>query len=46
MFVVLGRRILGGKPEVFQRGMSLVSASTVHERIKAALLLSLTKHHT
>ena len=40
---VLGRRIVGGRPEVFQKGSSLVSVSTVHERNKAALLLSLSK---
>ena len=43
-FVVLGRRILGGKPGVFQGGTSVVSVSVVHERNKA-VLLPLSKQH-
>ena len=38
VFVVLGRRILGGKPGVFQTVTSVVSVSVVHERNKATLL--------
>ena len=38
VFVILGRRILGEKPGVFQRGTSVVSVSVVHEKSKATLL--------
>ena len=44
VLIVLGRRILGGKPGVFQRDTSVVSVSVVHERNKA-VLLSLSKQH-
>ena len=43
VFVVLGRRILGGKPGVFQETHELGLSLPVLERNKAALLLSLSK---
>ena len=39
VFVVLGRRILGGKPGVSQKGMSVVSVSVVHEGSKLLFYL-------
>ena len=43
VFVVIGRRILGGKPGVPQKVTSVISVSVVHERNKVTLL-SLSEH--
>ena len=45
LFEVFGRRVLGGKPGVLQERHELGLSLRVHERDKAALLLSLSKHY-